>query len=404
MERGRLSALWSLLFLAIAVPCSYRTSYAQDCEALRPHQAVNSEVSNDIKANAAVRWKIGSGEFENQYKKVQEDVLSKYPNADRLYIWSEFIYFECTLLQKSHFSDTEKQKQFQLLMDKATKGPPAESENEGYPKGSAASNAPSAQPKFTTSRIAYSNRQVLQISSMPGDYNRTLNLDNVAALRLMPPLNRDGLTLSWFPSPPVTIAEPQAGKQYDVPFGGTVRAGGPGIEVKGLTMMGPPLVNIWFDIGHPVRLIRVGDRVFRVSLESVKDKADVTAKIMMFFEYEFAISEEEPTAENRAAAISLETPPAAPQSQILNTIQNETARNSPQGSLESLPGLAAHIVARIHAASIGRRGYVLDIGQERNGRFSVYTESDFVVFAVTDSHGEVFSVKTPTDDTGIPLQ
>jgi hypothetical protein len=192
-------------------------------------------------------------------------------------------------------------------------------------------------PTFPRSiRVEYSSRQILQISSMPGDYNRTLNLDNVAALRLMPPFNRDGLTLSWFPSPPVTIAEPQVGKPYNVPSGGTVRAGGPGVEVKGLTMTGPPLVSIGFDIAHPVQLICVGERIFRVSLESVKDKANATAKIVMFFEYEFAISEEAPTAENRTDAISLETPPSTPRPSQSPEVEKlvSAMRELPVGTIE----------------------------------------------------------------------
>jgi hypothetical protein len=73
MERGSLRSIWTLLLssaIAIAVLYSYRTSYAQDCDALKPHQAVNSEVSNEIKTNVAVRFKLGSGEFDNQYRKV----------------------------------------------------------------------------------------------------------------------------------------------------------------------------------------------------------------------------------------------------------------------------------------------------------------------------------------------
>src|ERR1019366_802083 len=49
-----------------------------------------------------------------------------------------------------------------------------------------------APPKFPASiRLKYSSRQVLQISNVPGDYNQTLNLDNVATLRLTPPFNRE---------------------------------------------------------------------------------------------------------------------------------------------------------------------------------------------------------------------
>lgn len=169
--------------------------------------------------------------------------------------------------------------------------------------------SPPERLKFATIRPAYSSRQVLQVSSFPGNYNSTLNLDNVAELRLTDPFNGESVTLGWFSSPPVTIAQPQPGKPYEVPGGGaSIQVGGPGIEIGALTMMEPPLLTIKFDFLHPVELIRVGERIFRVALVSATDKADAKAKIVMFFEYEFAISEEEPTAENRTAAISLETP------------------------------------------------------------------------------------------------
>jgi hypothetical protein len=113
-----------LLFTATTVCCLYQPSYAQDCDPLKPQAAVNSEISNEIKANADTRFKLASGEFDDQYRKVEQDVLSKYPNADTLYIWKSLIYLDCTLLKTSHFSDAEKQKQFDLLMDKATQKPP----------------------------------------------------------------------------------------------------------------------------------------------------------------------------------------------------------------------------------------------------------------------------------------
>jgi hypothetical protein len=52
--------------------------------------------------------------------------------------------------------------------------------------------------------------------------------------------------------------------------------------MQGLTIVGGEVREIPFDLAtHSVRLIRVGERIFRVSLESINDKAD--AKRLMFF-------------------------------------------------------------------------------------------------------------------------
>jgi hypothetical protein len=142
-----------------------------------------------------------------------------------------------------------------------------------------------APTTFPSVRVAYSSRQVLQISNVPGDYNRALNLDNVATLRLSVPFSRESVTLLWPTSPPTTIEEP----------GATTR----NLSITNWT------TKITFDVTHPVQLIRVGERIFRVSLEDIHDKT--TPERIFWFQYEFAISEVEPNAENRAAAITQKT-------------------------------------------------------------------------------------------------
>ncbi|MGA9055163.1 MAG: hypothetical protein WB763_01490 [Terriglobia bacterium] len=123
-------------------------------------------------------------------------------------------------------------------------------------------------------RIKYSSRQVLQVANVPGNYNMILNLDNVATLLLTAPFSRKEATLLWPTLPTVTIAEPRPEEKYEFPGGGTVQAPGigHGFEMHGLRLAGKSKV-ITFDFEHPVRFIRVGERIFRVSLESVRDKA-----------------------------------------------------------------------------------------------------------------------------------
>jgi hypothetical protein len=112
--RRSIAAIAAMLILAV-VTCDFTFAYAQDCEPLKPEQPINSEISNQIKANANVLFRqLGSGEFENSSKKTQEDLQSKYPNADRVEIWRSLIYFECTLLKSSHLSDQDKQTNLQL--------------------------------------------------------------------------------------------------------------------------------------------------------------------------------------------------------------------------------------------------------------------------------------------------
>ena len=90
--------------------------------------------------------------------------------------------------------------------------------------------------------------------------------------------------------------------------------------------------RIAFDIAHPVHLIRVGERIFRVSLEAIRDKANAERK--MFLEYDFAISEVEPSTQNQATAISQEPqksqPGSAPKLEKILTALND----QPIGTVE----------------------------------------------------------------------
>jgi hypothetical protein len=105
--------IWAILLLnATALLCSERTLWAQECDALKPQEAVNKDVSNRVKADANILSKrLGNISIEDQFRKIQQDVLYKYPNAHRIVIWKEFIYLKCTSLRESHLSDQAKQQQ-----------------------------------------------------------------------------------------------------------------------------------------------------------------------------------------------------------------------------------------------------------------------------------------------------
>jgi hypothetical protein len=67
LGRGRL-ALGGLVVVCLAQP-----AFVQDCNPLRPPQPVNSEAADKTRANASVLLKsLGSGEIENEYKKIQK--------------------------------------------------------------------------------------------------------------------------------------------------------------------------------------------------------------------------------------------------------------------------------------------------------------------------------------------
>jgi hypothetical protein len=98
---------------------------ALNCESLKPAAPIDREIKNYFKGEANIVSKtLGSGQLENDYKKVEKDVLSKYPNADNLEIWQAFIYVHCQLLNESSLTDEEKFRKFELLIDKWYQHPP----------------------------------------------------------------------------------------------------------------------------------------------------------------------------------------------------------------------------------------------------------------------------------------
>jgi hypothetical protein len=151
-------------------------------------------------------------------------------------------------------------------------------------------------------RTKYSSQQTIEISNVPGKYNRTLNLDNVATLQLTAPFTGSLVTLAWPTTPTFEISKPIPGQRYEFPGGDAYLEFAPGMVTRYATLIGPSR-NIQFDAAsNQSHLLRVRDRVFRVTLESIKDKRE--PGYLMFFEYVFGISEEDSTPETRRRAIS----------------------------------------------------------------------------------------------------
>jgi hypothetical protein len=150
------------------------------------------------------------------------------------------------------------------------------------------------------------------MQNVAGNTERTINLDSVATLRLFVPCGRDCVTLQWPLLPPLTVANPGVGQKYTIP--GQVKpltfldSSG---AITDMTLSGPGR-SIRFDMNNRAHLLRAGDRIFRVSLENIRDMSNAKADLLSI-EYDFAVSEEDLTDENRAAAITQDEPePSVP--------------------------------------------------------------------------------------------
>lgn len=176
-----------------------------------------------------------------------------------------------------------------------------------------------------TKGARFSGRQTIEIASVPGEYNRSINLDNVGTLVLGAPFNASTVTLFWPATALSTVVEPVSGKRYAVPGEGEGAIEfGPGVTAKDATIF-RHLNQVVFDTGTKQQnLVKVASRIFLVRLEEIKDRA--TREIPMHFEYTFALSESDPTFENQRRAITADDFGAP---QFISAF-----RDFPQGTIE----------------------------------------------------------------------
>ncbi len=155
--------------------------------------------------------------------------------------------------------------------------------------------APAAAGTNLGQRLAaqqYSSQQTIQISSVPGNYNETLNLDNVAALVQSGEASRDAVQMVLPATPPLTVAQPKAGEQYRVGGGavsGVPSAGTPGIDIRSARTFDASSEFIFDRARNSVHVVQVGRRRFRVALNEINDES---TSAQMLMEYVFGISEE----------------------------------------------------------------------------------------------------------------
>jgi hypothetical protein len=118
---------WVLILISLfgVAPSAYAAA-GIDCGPLKPNSGTDRQVEDNVKANANILFKsLGSGQIENGFKIVENDVLNKYPNADRLLLWRSYLYITCSLLANSaQWTDDQKFEKLLLLIDKLNAGPP----------------------------------------------------------------------------------------------------------------------------------------------------------------------------------------------------------------------------------------------------------------------------------------
>ncbi len=96
-----------------------------NCVPLQPGSPANAVIEDTVKAQANVLLRsLGSGSIENGYRHVESDALAKYPSADKLMLWREYIYVSCTLLAaSSQWNDDEKWDKWMQLMNRWDSAP-----------------------------------------------------------------------------------------------------------------------------------------------------------------------------------------------------------------------------------------------------------------------------------------
>lgn len=141
-------------------------------------------------------------------------------------------------------------------------------------------------------RIRYSSTQVVEISSAPGNYNEVLNLDNVATMRQADEATQDQIGMALFiESTSVTIDKPKGKPGYADGAGNVVRVvpgGETGAQFKNLTITGLGKKYVFDRFGASAHVVEVGQRRFRISLQSIRDKSNGKQKLLI---YTFGISE-----------------------------------------------------------------------------------------------------------------
>jgi hypothetical protein len=84
----------------VAIPATTSPARADKCDALAPTNAQDITKDFQGKVDGEIRGWVsriagGGASVEGSYKEIEKDVLSKYPDANKLYVWQRIFYLAC---------------------------------------------------------------------------------------------------------------------------------------------------------------------------------------------------------------------------------------------------------------------------------------------------------------------
>lgn len=142
-------------------------------------------------------------------------------------------------------------------------------------------------------RVLYSDTQTIEISNVPGHRNETLKLDTVATMTQFWEWDRNQVGMLLVETPPSTIEKPVAGEGYYADEDGNTVTFNPdnvpGIRIKQATVGMSGTKYLFNQFKSHTQTIQIGDRRFKVMLQSIRDKSSKRKKLIA---YTFGILEE----------------------------------------------------------------------------------------------------------------
>ncbi|MBO9473428.1 hypothetical protein J7413_07740 [Shimia sp. R10_1] len=118
-----------IIATVISIFCS--KAYALDCTPLEPtppeDQSIQITGTIDAEVSGILGKLTGAGaDLEGAYSEISKNVLSEFPNADKLFMWSKLVYLRCEFIKNSGETDEVKDRQLEKLEDRFFSGPPEE--------------------------------------------------------------------------------------------------------------------------------------------------------------------------------------------------------------------------------------------------------------------------------------
>jgi hypothetical protein len=154
-------------------------------------------------------------------------------------------------------------------------------------------NTSEKPPSAPVVRVLYSSTQTVEISSAPGPYNETLNLDNIATMVQADEWNHDAIGMILQELPPLIVDKPKAGEGYKDEKGNSIVTNpdnNSSIHIANLTIIAGGTKYL-FSRSSPIHFIQIGERRFRITLQSIRDKSNDKKKKRLIA-YTFGISEQ----------------------------------------------------------------------------------------------------------------